>query len=195
MWVSQTYITNLKADGAVSAYFLFESYRDDHMKLQARLQDRLGALARRFGDDAHVFVPTTADRGSIEKEFNEWLHTRSRQRGDLGIELPGLLVVQHPLGDGRSLSGDAAFISFAELLEPTVLENPLVFSLTSDRLLAQVSEALQELKAEVAKEADGLDKALANLQLRPGLWGVGYDLKPHLVSVLRRFRRNRPERT
>jgi hypothetical protein len=175
MWVSQTYLTNLRADGAVSAYFLFESYRDDHARVERSIRQKLGNLALSFGDDAHVFVPSKEARASIEKEFNDWLHKRGLQ----GIELPGILVLQHSMDDPRSLSGDAAFISFSELLS-----NPK----KADALLDQVSKALSELKDELEAEPQGFDKALQNLQLKPGIWGMGYDLKPHLINFIRRFR-------
>jgi hypothetical protein len=85
MWVSQSYLTNLAADGSVAAYFLFESYRDDHMRVEKLIRPKLAQLALAFGDTAHVFVPTEEDRGSIEKEFNDWTHRKGLQ----GIELPG----------------------------------------------------------------------------------------------------------
>jgi hypothetical protein len=179
MWVSQSYLTNLRADGAVSAYFLYESYRDDHAKLERAIRAKLGRLALSFGDNAHVFVPAKEERASIEKEFNDWL----RRRGLQGIELPGILVLQHAMDDSRSLSSDAAFISFAELLR-----NPK----KADELLERVSSALKELKDELQKESNGLDKALQSLQLRPGFWGMGYDLKPHLIRLIQRLR-GRPD--
>jgi hypothetical protein len=180
MWVSQTYLTNLRADGAVSAYFLFESYRDDHARLERSIRAKLGKLALSFGNDAHVFVPSKEARASIEKEFNDWIHRRGLQ----GIKLPGILVLQYSMDDPRSLSSDAVFISFSELLaNPTEV----------DALLEQVRDALKQLKDELQAEPNGFDKALQNLQLKPGIWGMGYDLKPHLISLIRRFRGGRPE--
>jgi hypothetical protein len=89
MWVSQSYLTNLTPDGAVAAYFLFESYRDDHKRVEALILPKLAQLARAFGNEAHVFVPTEEDHSSIEKEFNDWINRRKLQN----IELPGLLVL------------------------------------------------------------------------------------------------------
>lgn len=166
MWVSQTYITNLNAEGAVSAYFLYESYRDDHAKLESRIRKRLGELAMSHGDRAHVFVPTKDARASIEKEFNEWLH----KQGLEGVRLPGILVLQHPMGDPRAPSSSAVFVSFAELLEPKDKREPLLVWLNrSDEVFKKVDVALSELSHALRDNKSGLDKVLENLQLRPGL--------------------------
>jgi hypothetical protein len=34
----------------------------------------------------------------------------------------------------------------------------------------------------------GLERALENIQLRPGFWGMGYDFKPHLMKLVRKLR-------
>jgi hypothetical protein len=139
MWVSQTYLTNLRADGAVSAYFLFESYRDDHTRVERSIRSKLGKLALSFGDDAHVFIPSTEAKASIEKEFNEWLH----QRGLQGIELPGVLVLQHPMNDQRSLKGKAVFISFSELLGCKPINGRIGFPHSGNRDSSSFSGALR----------------------------------------------------
>lgn len=175
MWVSQTYLTNLRADGAVSAYFLYEDYRDEHVRLERRIRAKLASLAQSFGDDAHVFVPSEEDRSSIQKEFNDWLHRRGMQ----GIELPGILVLDHAMDDERSLRGSAAFISFAPMIEHPGQINPLI---------DEVKQAFVKLRNEMQDKGDGLEEALRHLQLKPGLWGLGYDFKPHLISLVRRLR-------
>ena len=176
MWVSQTYLTNLRADGAVSAYFLFESYRDDHARVERAIRSKLGKLALSFGDDAHIFVPSPEAKASIEKEFNEWL----LQRGLEGIELPGVLVLQHPMDDERSLKGEAVFISFSELLT-----NPKI----ADALLERVGSAFEDLKEQLVSETPWFERVIKNVQLKPTIWGVGYDLKPHLLRFVERSSR------
>ena len=175
MWVSQSYLTNLRADGSVAAYFLFESYRDDHKRLEAQIRPKLGELALSFGDAAHVFVPSEAERGTIEKEFNNWI----QRRGLHGILLPGILVLDHAMADERSLHGCSAYISFDPLLK-----NPAM----TDALLADVKQAFQDVSAKMEKDGIGLERTLANLQLRPGLWGFGYDFKPHLIRAIKKWR-------
>jgi hypothetical protein len=178
VWVSQTYLTNLRADGAVAAYFLFEAYRDDHVRVERAIRKKLGQLALSFGDDVHVFVPSEETRASIEREFNDWLQRRGLQ----GIELPGVLVLEHSMNDPRSLNSKAVFVSFSELIN---------FPNKTDELLDRTRLALEELKNQLQMESSGFDKALENLQLRPGIWGIGYDLKPHLIRLIRMFRTNR----
>jgi hypothetical protein len=178
MWVSQTYLTNLRADKAVAAYFLFEAYRDDHKQLESLLRPKLAQLALAVGDAAHVFVPAEEQRASIEKEFNGWI----RRRGLQGIVLPGILVLDHGMSDERSQSGSATYISFSMLLTQPQC---------TDALLDRVKDAFTKVHDEMKKQDVGLEAALQNLQLRPGLWGIGYDFKPHLVGLLTRMRRRR----
>jgi hypothetical protein len=175
MWVSQSYLTNLTADGAAAAYFLFESYRDDHLKVEQRIRPKLAQLALGFGDAAHVFVPTDEDRGSIEKEFNDWISRRGLQ----GMELPGILVLDRMMNDERAYRGSAIFISLSSLInEPW----------DADRLLGKVKEAIQGVSSEMKMNKLGLERALENIQLRPGFWGMGYDFKPHLMKLVRKLR-------
>jgi hypothetical protein len=176
MWVSQTYLTNLRADGAVAAYFVYLAYRDDHAKLEKQIRPKLGSLAMSFGDDAHVFVPSEDQREAIAREFNDWI----ARRGLDTIELPGVLVLEHAMGDERSYDGTAAFISFAKLLEHPE---------QTDAVLDELRKSLAALKSEMQESEDGLERALRNVQLKPGLWGMGYDLKPHILGLLRRLRR------
>lgn len=96
----------------------------------------LSNLARSFGDAAHVFVPANNDRGSIKQEINDWLHRR--KFGE--IELPGILVLDHAMGDEQSYQGEARFVSFATLLsDPTKV----------DLLLTEVKEAFTEVYGEL----------------------------------------------
>jgi hypothetical protein len=175
MWVSQTYLTNLRADGAVAAYYLFEAYRDDHAQLEKKIRSKLALLARSFGDSAHVFVPNRDERGSIEREFNDWIHRRGLQ----GIELPGLLILEYAMGDERSYRGYARFISFSSLLED---------SDRIDSLLEEVKQSFARVSSEMHKKGIGLERALENIQVKPNLWGVGYDFTPHIASLTRRMR-------
>lgn len=177
MWISQTYLTNLRADGAAAAYFLYEGYRDDHARLERQIRPKLGGLAMSFGDDAHVFVPSEDQRESISREFSNWI----ARRGLNGIELPGVLVLEHAMGDERSYEGSAAFISFAPLLEHPD---------RTDAVLDELRQALIALRDEIQHTEGGLERALRNLQLKPGLWGLGYDFKPHLIDLIRRFHRD-----
>jgi hypothetical protein len=177
MWVSQTYLTNLRADGAAVAYFLYESYRDDHARLERQIRPKLGGLAMSFGDDAHVFVPSEDQRESISREFTKWI----AQRGLNGIELPGVLVLEYAMGDERSNEGSAAFISFAPLLEHPE---------RTDAILDKLQQAFIALRDEIQRTESGLERALRNIQVRPSLWGLGYDFKPHLIDLIRRFRRD-----
>jgi len=175
MWVSQTYLTNLRADGSVAAYFLFESYRDDHARLEKLIRPKLARLAHSLGDSAHVFVPAEEERAAIEKEFNDWIHHKGLQ----GIMLPGLLVLEYSMGDERSYQGGATFISFSPLLN-----NPRL----ADSLLEEVKQSFERVANEMQSKGVGLERALQNLQLKPGLWGVGYDFKPHVISLIKRLR-------
>jgi hypothetical protein len=175
MWVSQTYLTSLRADGAVAAYFLFESYRDDHAQLEKLIRPKLARLAHSFGDLAHVFVPAEEERGAIEKEFNEWIHHKGLQ----GIILPGLLVLEYPMADERSYQGSATFISFSPLLKDPRL---------ADSLLEEVKRSFKRVSDEMQAKGIGLERALRNLQLKPSFWGIGYDFKPHVESLVKRLR-------
>ena len=201
MWVSQTYLTNLTAEGAVAAYWLSESYRDDHNDVLRAVLPLLGNLARTFGDHAHVFIPSSEDRSPIEKEFNDWL----KQRGHEPIMLPGVLVLEHAMKDDRSLHGSASFVSFAPLLDlmraseafrQVAFKNGKLDSNADLARRRKVDELLGELKiifdsmiAELNKEKGGLEKAFENLQLKPGIWGVGYDLKPQLIKFIAKLRK------
>lgn len=135
------------------------------------MRPKLAQLARSLGDDAHVFVPTDEDRGSIEKEFNDFLH----RDGLRGIKLPGMLVLDRPLGDERSGNGCAKFISFEPLLKDTG---------KVDSFIEQLKRELLTVKYEMKSKNIGLEKALAYLQLKPSIWGFGYDLKPFVMKLL-----------
>lgn len=175
MWVSQTYLTNLRADGAAAAYFLFEAYRDDHAEFERRIKPKLADLAMSFGDAAHVFVPSENERSSIEREFNDWLH-----RAGLGeIRLPGILILRHAMADERSLGEEGIFISFADVLAGKQ---------DAEAMLSEVKSALSKVSAEISSKPDIAERALQNLQLKPGIWGVSYDLKPLLINTVKRVR-------
>lgn len=178
MWVSQTYLTNLTADGSVAAYFLFESYRDDHKRVELLVRPKLAQLARRFGDAVHLFVPTEEDRGSIEKEFNDWMH----RKGLHDIKLPGILILDRSMNDEKSYEGSAIFISLSSLLEGRG---------NADALLGEVQQACQKIVDEIKTSKGSLERALENFQLKPGIWGVGYDLKPRLMKIVKGLKQHR----
>lgn len=157
-----------------------EEFAINYFRRLGYLRPKLGSLALSFGDSAHVFVPTDEDRGAIEKEFNEWIHRKGLQ----DIELPGILVLEHAMSDERSYRGGAAFISFAPLLQD--FEN-------ADALINEVKESFKSVHDEMQQKNTTLDRALRNLKLTPGLWGIGYDFKPHLISMIRRLRPDRIE--
>ena len=172
MWVSQTYLTNLRADGAVSAYFLFEAYREDHKQIERAIRPMLGNLALSFGDDAHVYVPAEESRGRIAREFNDWL----RRDGLQGIKLPGMLILEYEMNDPRSTAGDAVFISFSDLLDRPE---------TADDLLEKVGAELEAFKDQLQSTPDGVDGLLENFRFAPGLWGLEYDLTPQVVKLVK----------
>jgi len=93
--------------------------------------------------------------------------------------LPGLLVLEYSMGDERSYQGGATFISFSPLLN-----NPRL----ADSLLEEVKQSFERVANEMQSKGVGLERALQNLQLKPGLWGVGYDFKPHVISLIKRLR-------
>jgi hypothetical protein len=182
MWVSQTYLTNLRADGAVTAYFIFEAYRNDHATIDRLVRPKLAELARGFGDNAHLFVPSEQDKASIEREVNDWFHRRNFGE----VKLPGILVLDYSMGDERSERGEARFISFSSLVQDP---NGM------DTLLQSVKEAFTEVHDEMQRRKVGLTKAIENVQLRPAIWGIGYDFKPHVINWLKRRRIQSPPKT
>jgi len=178
MWVSQTYLTNLNADGSVAAYYLFEAYRDDHKRLERLIRPKLALLARSFGDSVHLFVPAEEDRGAIEKEFNDWMH----RKGLHGIEFPGILILTRSMNDEKSYDGSAIFISLSSLLEREE---------DADALLGEVQLACQKVADEIRANKGGLERVLENLQLKPAIWGMGYDLKPRLMKIVKGLKQHR----
>jgi len=168
MWVSQSYLSNLRADGSVMAYFLYESYRDDHAEVEALVLPKLAKVASSFGDKAHVFVPSKDDRASIEREFNDWLADNNYGK----IDLPGILILEKTMGE-KARGKRCLYLSFAPLLkDPSLAES----------VIQKVKKMMLDVAAEPSTDARP-GGFLDNLQLKPSLWGVGYDLKPHLIRL------------
>jgi hypothetical protein len=173
MWVSQTYITNIRADGSITAYFVYEDYKDSHLRIEKLIRPKLESLGRSFGDSVQIFVPSKQDRASIGFEFTQWMKTTGRN-----FPLPGILILEYPLGDERSSNCDAGFVSLFPLVE---------CSANLDQLVEELKLAFMEFQTEINAKKSGIDRILQNIQIKPGIWGLGYDLKPFVTDIVRRW--------
>lgn len=168
MWVTQTYLADVEPYAQLFVYYLFEDYNSEQSAFTAEIQRAFEDLGETYGDSVSLLFPNerfTARIGSEVRSIQDFWWT-------LQGKLPGLLLSSQPLSKFDPSAGEYYLVQLQSTDAHGAAEAIL-------RLRKLINEQLtyQFANRPPLKEESFWERALAAVEIKPGLGPIKLDLK------------------
>lgn len=180
MWITQTYLNSPEPNAKLHIYYLFEDYKDTHVKATLAVQRELEELSLVY-TDVCMLMPNVNSSARIEGELraNQALWQR------LSDNIPGLVISRKPL-EKLDYASDEIF--FIRLNSQGFSENGMGLSVNSKPFAQSIHELRKLVNDDLAwqyrelsryeAEPNGIAKKVFEaVELKPGIAGFRIDLK------------------